>query len=129
MRYLSLDWIDAVADEAATNAHVAEAAADCSIGVTQVITDAPEGTIVYSMQVLDGQLLFAAGGAFPEHVRFEQTWDTAISVATGALNAQEAFIQGRILLTGDQQKLMDSQAIFGAMSAVFDAVRARTTYE
>ena len=54
MRYLSVDWIDAVADEAATNARVTQAAADCSIGVTQVITDAPEGTIVYSMQVLDG---------------------------------------------------------------------------
>jgi hypothetical protein len=73
--------------------------------------------------------LFAAGAAFPEDVRFEQTWDTAVSVATGALNAQEAFIQGRILLTGNQQKLMDSQAVFGAMSAVFDSVRANTSYE
>lgn len=129
MRYLSLDWIDAVADEATTNAEVAAAAAECTIGVTQVITDAPVGTIVYSLQVLDGQLLFAAGAAFPEDVRFEQTWDTAVGVATGVLNAQEAFIQGRILLTGNQQKLMDNQAVFGAMNAVFDVVRAHTTYE
>lgn len=129
MRYLSLDWIDAVADEATTNTEVAAAAAECTIGVTQVITDAPEGTIVYSLQVLDGQLLFAPGAAFPEDVRFQQTWDTAVGVATGVLNAQEAFIQGRILLTGDQQKLMDSQAVFAAMNAVFDIVRANTTYE
>jgi hypothetical protein len=124
-----LDWIDAVADAAAASAEVTAAAAECTIGVTQVITDAPDGTIVYSLQVLDGQLLFAPGAAFPEDVRFEQTWDTAVGVATGALNAQEAFIQGRILLTGDQQKLMDSQAVFGAMNAVFDIVRANTTYE
>lgn len=129
MRYLSLDWIDAVADEATTNTGVAAAAAECTIGVTQVITDAPEGRIVYSLQVLDGQLLFAPGAAFPEDVRFQQTWDTAVGVATGVLNAQEAFIQGRILLTGDQQKLMDSQAVFAAMNAVFDIVRANTTYE
>ncbi|CAB4887604.1 unannotated protein [freshwater metagenome] len=129
MRYLSLDWIDAVADEAAANPDVAAAAADCSIGVTQVVTDAPEGVVVYSLQVLDGQVLFSAGAAFPEHVRFEQTWETAVGVATGVMNAQEAFIQGRILLTGDQQKLMDNQAVFGAMSAVFDSVRAHTTYE
>jgi hypothetical protein len=129
VRYLSLDWIDAVADEAATNSEVAGAAAECTIGVTQVITDAPDGTIVYSLQVLDGQLLFAAGAAFPEDVRFEQTWETAVGVATGVLNAQEAFIQGRILLTGNQQKLMDSQAVFSAMNAVFDIVRANTTYE
>ena len=129
MRYLSLDWIDAVAVEAAGDGDVIDAAAAAEIGVTQVVTDAPEGTIIYSLQVVDGELQFGAGQAFPEHVRFEQSWDTAVGVATGALNAQEAFIQGRILLTGDQQKLMDNQPIFGAMSAVFDRVRERTEYE
>lgn len=129
VRYLSLDWIDAVAAEAAGNADVVAAAADAAIGVTQVVTGAPEGTIVYSLQVSDGTLTFSAGAAFPEDVRFEQTWETAVGVATGVLNAQEAFIQGRILLTGDQQKLMDNQTIFGAMSAVFDNVRSHTEYE
>ena len=55
--------------------------------------------------------------------------DTIENPGTGPLNAQEAFIQGRILITGDQQKLMDSQAVVGAMSAVFDSVRANTSYE
>ena len=41
----------------------------------------------------------------------------------GRLNAQEAFIGGRILLTGDQQKLIDSQPVFGALDAVFASVR------
>ena len=126
MRYLSLDWIDAVAAEAASSADVSAAVAVTDIGVTQVVTEAPEGTIVYSLQVDGGTFNFVAGPAHPEHVRFEQTWETAVEVATGTLNAQEAFIQGRILLTGDQQKLMDNQAIFGAMSAVFDRDRKST---
>jgi putative sterol carrier protein len=129
VRYLSLDWIDAVAAEAAESAEVADAATRTEIGVTQVVTDGPEGTIIYSLQVEDSTFSFAAGPAFPAHVRFEQSWDTAVQVATGALNAQEAFIQGRILLTGDQQALMDNQAIFAAMSSVFDRVRERTEYE
>ena len=129
MRYLSLDWIDAVASEAASNAAVASAAAASEIGVTQVVSDGPEGTVTYSLQVCDGVLTFAAGEADPEDVRFEQDWETAVGVATGVMHAQEAFIQGRILLTGDQQKLMDNQAIFGAMNAVFDEVRARTEYD
>ena len=128
MRYLSLDWIEAVAAEASTSNAVADAAAACSIGVTQVVTDAPEGTVIYSLQTSDGSFTFAAGPAFPEHVRFEQTWETAVGVATGTLNAQEAFIQGRILLTGDQQKLMDSQPVFTALGPVFDSVRERTDY-
>ena len=129
MRYLSLDWIDAVAAEAAGSDAVSAAAADHPIGVTQVVTDTPEGTVIYSLQTVDGRFSFGAGQAYPEDVRFEQDWETAVGVATGALNAQEAFIQGRILLTGSQQKLMDSQALFGAMGVVFDTVRERTEYE
>ncbi|MEO6125725.1 MAG: SCP2 sterol-binding domain-containing protein [Ilumatobacteraceae bacterium] len=128
MRYLSLDWIEAVAAEAAASIAVATAAASCPIGVTQVVTDAPEGTVIYSLQTHDGSFTFSAGQAFPEDVRFEQTWETAVGVATGAVNAQEAFIQGRILLIGDQQKLMDSQPLFSAMGPVFDMVRDRTEY-
>lgn len=128
MRYLSLDWIDAVAAEAATSQAVAAAAAQCPIGVTQVVTGTPEGTVIYSLQTTDGRLSFSAGQAFPEDVRFEQSWDTAVGVATGELNAQEAFIQGRILLNGNQQKLMASQQVFGAMGPVFDSVRDRTEY-
>jgi hypothetical protein len=129
VRYLSLDWIEAIAAEAAGTDAVQTAADACSIGVTQVVTSAPEGTIVYSMQVGDNGFQFSAGAAFPEDVRFEQTWETAVGVATGSINSQEAFIQGRILLTGSQQKLMENQQIFAAMSPVFDRVRERTSYE
>lgn len=129
MRYLSLDWIEAVAAEAALHPGVAVACGVCAVGITQVVTEAPDGTIIYSLQVGDGVFAFCAGAAYPEDVRFEQTWDTACGVATGAINSQEAFIQGRILLTGDQQKLMDNQQIFAAMSPVFDNVREHTSYE
>jgi putative sterol carrier protein len=59
----------------------------------------------------------------------EQAWDTAVAVATGAMNAQEAFITGRILLFGDQQALMAAQPVFGALDQIFSSVRERTRYE
>jgi putative sterol carrier protein len=58
----------------------------------------------------------------------QQTWETAVAVATGDMNAQDAFINGRILLTGNQQKLMSSQPVFRALDAVFAVVRERTEY-
>jgi hypothetical protein len=58
----------------------------------------------------------------------QQTWDTAVAVATGQMNAQDAFIGGHILFTGDQQKLVDAQPVFGALDAVFASVRQRTEY-
>lgn len=129
IRYLSLEWLDALTAEVAASAELQELAQQHTIGVTQVVTEGPEGTVVYHLQVGDGAATFGAGQAFPEDVRMEQTWDTATSVATGTLNAQEAFIKGRILLTGSQQKLMDSQPVFGALDAVFRSVRERTSYE
>jgi hypothetical protein len=51
-----------------------------------------------------------------------------VAVATGDLNAQAAFVNGHIRLYGDQQRLLDSQPVFGALDAVFHDVRQRTEY-
>ena len=59
----------------------------------------------------------------------EESWDTAVAVATGTLNAQEAFVTGQIRLRGDQQRLLDSQPLFGALDSVFTTVRAETEYD
>jgi putative sterol carrier protein len=129
IRYLSLDWIEALSDEVAASDHMREIAETHSIGVTQVVCNGPEGDVTYHLSVGDGTASFGAGPAEPEHVKMQQDWDTAVAVATGELNAQEAFIGGKILLFGDQQKLLDSQPVFGALDAVFARVRERTSYE
>ena len=129
MRYLSLDWIDAVAGAVAASDRLQDMAPAHTIGFTQVVTEGPEGDVTYHLQVEDGKVSFAAGPADPEHVRMEESWDTAVAVATGTLNAQEAFVNGHIRLRGDQQRLLDSQSLFGALDSVFTAVRAETVYE
>ena len=128
IRYLSLEWLEALTAEVAANTALQSLAQQHSIGVTQVVTGGPEGNVVYHLQVGDGIARFGAGDAEPEDVRMEQTWETAVGVATGELNAQEAFIKGRILLTGSQQRLVESQPVFGALDAVFANVRERTEY-
>lgn len=128
VRYLSLAWIDELAAEVAASTRLADLASTHRIGVTQVVTDGPEGDVTYHLQVSDGAVSFGAGAADPEDVCMRQTWETAVAVATGQLPAQEAFIGGRILLTGDQQALLDAQPVFGALDAVFASVRERTEY-
>ncbi|HWL45918.1 MAG TPA: SCP2 sterol-binding domain-containing protein [Ilumatobacter sp.] len=129
VRYLSLAWIRELTREVADSDDLAKLAGEHTIGVTQVVTDGPEGDVTYHLQVGDGVATFGAGPADPEHVRMEQSWATAVGVATGALNAQQAFITGQIRLVGDQSKLMDAQPVFAALDAVFAVVRRRTSYE
>ena len=129
IRYLSLDWINALAAEVASSDQMRTVAESHRIGVTQVVSDGPEGDITYHLLVGNGEATFAAGPAEPEDVKMEQDWTTAVAVATGELNAQEAFIGGQIRLYGDQQLLLDSQPVFGALDAVFATVRDRTIYE
>lgn len=128
VRYLSLEWIDALAEQLGASPGLATLADTVDVGVTQVVTDGPEGDVVYHLQVGGGTATLGPGAAWPEHVRLEQDWDTAVAVATGTLNAQDAFIGGRIRLTGDQQKLIEAQPVFKELDAVFTDVRQRTEY-
>lgn len=129
VRYLSLAWIRELTREVAESDALADLAGEHTVGVTQVVTGGPEGDVTYHLQVGDGQAGFGAGPADPEDVRMQQDWSTAVAVATGAMNAQEAFITGKILLFGDQQALMGSQPVFGALDSIFATVRERTRYE
>lgn len=128
VRYLSLEWIEALTREVAASSALADLASTHDVGITQVVTGGPEGKVVYHLQVGAGRAAFGPGAADPEHVRFEQEWDTAVAVATDQLNAQQAFITGRIRLFGDQQKLQDSTPVFAALDTVFTTVRQRTDY-
>jgi putative sterol carrier protein len=128
LRYLSLDWIVALGEEVERSAALREAAAGRQLAVTQVVTSGPEGDVTYHLDVDDGTVRFGPGPADDEQLRFVQDWDTAVAVATGAMNAQEAFIGGRIKLIGDQQLIMDAVPVFAALDAVFSNVRERTDY-
>ena len=128
IRYLSLDWIAELTRVVAADDALRALADVHEIGVTQVVSDGPEGDVTYHLQVADGAASFGAGAADPEHVRMEQSWEIAVAVATGALNAQEAFVNGHIRLFGDQQRLLEAQPVFGALDAVFTDVRERTEY-
>jgi hypothetical protein len=100
-----------------------------SIGVTQVVTDGPEGTVIYHLQVGNGNAAFGPGPAPDEHVRMEQSWRTAVDVATEQVPAQEVFIKGLITVTGETTRLIECAPVFAALDSAFTHVRELTTYE
>jgi hypothetical protein len=128
-RYLSLDWIDAVRDAVSESDSLRELADSHDIGVTQVVTDGPEGTVLYHLQVGDGAASFAAGPAPREHVRLEQSWDTAVGVATSTVGAHDALLKGLVRISGDTVRLLEAAPVFAALDHAFETVRESTVYE
>jgi putative sterol carrier protein len=129
VRYLSLEWFRVLSAEVERSAALREAAEHHDIAVTQVVTGGPEGDVTYHFVVGGGEASFGTGPADDEDVKMEQSWSTAVAVATGRMNAQDAFINGHIRLFGDQEKLMESRPVFGALDRVFATVGEHTRYE
>jgi putative sterol carrier protein len=128
IRYLSHEWLAALTAEIEADPTVTNAAVGHRLDVTQVVTDGPDGDIVYNLHIENDEVFFGPGSAEDEDARFVQSWDTAVAVATGALPAQEAFIKGLIKLTGDQQRLVEAQPVFAALEPIFTRVKAKTDY-
>jgi hypothetical protein len=128
MRYLSLEWMEAMQANVAASESLTQLASTNRIGVTQVVNDGPEGTIVYHLQVGDGVAEFGPGPASDENVRMEQSWQTAVDVATETVPAQEVFMKGLVKISGDPQSIMDNVAVFAALDTAFAAVRGITEY-
>jgi hypothetical protein len=123
LAYLSPDWIAALRAAAEHDDGLREAAAGRTVGFTQAV-----GDVVYHVSVRDGVLDIGAGPARPEDVRFTQPRATAVDVALGYTNAQEAFISGDIALTGDLNALREHQNFLIALDRAWHPVRARTDY-
>ena len=125
---MSADWVQAVSEAVAANTELQKLASIYSVGLTQVVTGTPHGDVVYHLQVGNGVATLVGGEASPEDVRFTEPYDTAVAVATGVLNAQEAFINGHIKFVGDHQKLIDAGDVFAVLNPIFDKIRETTDY-
>jgi len=126
--YLSAEWIDRLRELAVADESLAEISQGMTMTLQQVVTDAPWGTATYYLH-FDDAIYVQAGEASQADVTFTQDWTTSVGVATGEINALDAFRDGRVELTGDPTVLSAAQPVFQELDRVFTALRAETVYE
>jgi putative sterol carrier protein len=72
-----------------------------------VVTDGPDGDITYYWIVSDGRLTENRLGTLEDsEVTMTETYDDAMAMQKGELDANAAFMQGKVKVTGDVGKLM-----------------------
>jgi putative sterol carrier protein len=72
-----------------------------------VVTGTPDGDVHYYWLLENGKLQESKLGDLPDaEVTLTQTYDDAMKIQKGELDANAAFMQGRVKVTGNMAKLM-----------------------
>lgn len=102
-KWLTQEWLD-------ESTRLAEGQPDrpgASARLQYVITDGPGGDVTYYWIVVDGRLVESRLGRLEDaEVTLSETYDDAQAIQRGELDANAAFMQGRIKVAGDVAKLM-----------------------
>src|ERR1700722_12073337 len=118
-KWLTQEWLD-------ENTQLAVDQPDrpgASARLQYVITDGPDGDIAYYWIVVDGHLVENRLGELDDaEVTLTETYDDAMAIQKGELDANSAFMQGKIKVTGDVAQLMALLPI--TMSPEFAAFQA-----
>lgn len=113
VKYLSEEWAKEVTSLLQSSEAVTNAARGQTTTIQQVITDVPDGgEVTYQLKLNDGVPEVILGEAQGPEATVTQTYETSVAIDTGTLNAQAAFMQGKLKIQGNIMKLMQLQGLF-----------------
>ncbi len=123
VKFLSDEWAEAL--KAALNADEAfrTAAAASSARIQQVITQ-DAGETRYWIVIADGTIDMGIGDLDTVDATITESYESAVALSTGELNAVTAFMTGKIKIAGNMAMLLGLQ---GALSRLPAAMRSIQT--
>jgi putative sterol carrier protein len=102
-KYLTQEWLDQGRELAKDQPERAGASAK----MQYVVSGGPEGDIKYYWVLEDGKLLESQLGEIAEpDFTMTSTYDDSVAIAKGTLDANAAFMQGKMKVAGNTGKLM-----------------------
>lgn len=102
-KWLTQEWLDETRGMAESQPERPGASAR----MQYVVTGGPEGDVKYYWVLENGHLLESALGELPDaEVTLTQSYEDAMKIQQGELDANAAFMQGRVKVTGNMGKLM-----------------------
>ena len=102
-KFLSQEWHD----ETRKLAESQPERPGASARMQYVVTAGPDGDIRYYWVLENGKLLESSLGELEDaEITLTQSYEDAVAIQKGELDANAAFMQGRVKVTGDIAKLM-----------------------
>ena len=126
-KYLSQEWHDIAKELAQTFPDRAGATAR----MAYVVSGAPDGDIKYYQVIENGKVLEQSTGELADaDFTMNVSWDDSVKVQKGDLDANAAFMQGRMKVTGNMGKLMALMPLTMSpeYKAIQEQIRTQTDY-
>lgn len=115
-KFLTEEWAQEMTSALNASDDFQNAAASQQTKLQQVVTDAPDGGEGRYYFSLDGGKADVGVGDIAEpDATITQNYETAVAINKSELNAQQAFMQGKLKISGNMMKLMQLQGVFNAM--------------
>ena len=128
-RYLSPAWIADLDALVAADPTLGRVALTTRLEVAVRVTGTPDGDVAYSLRAVAGVISVGSGGTDGADVELTTDYATARAIATNTMNAQVAFLSGRLRLEGDLDRLIACQPVFAALDAAVTALRDKTAFD
>jgi putative sterol carrier protein len=116
VKFLTEEWASTMTEKLNSSDEFKQAASGQSVKLQQVVTDTPDGGEGKYYFTLDGGSADVGIGEVSDaEATISQNYETAVAINKQELNAQNAFMQGKLKISGNMMKLMQLQGVFNAM--------------
>ena len=123
VKFLSEEWAQEVTNALNSSDEFQSAAAGQQVKLQQVIQDTPEGgEQKYYFELDGGKVNVGLGELADAEATLTQSYDVAVAIVKQELNAQNAFMQGKLKISGNMMKLMQLQGVFNAMPKAVEGI-------
>ena len=123
VKFLTEEWASTMTDALNSSDDFKKAAAGQQVKLQQVVTDTPDGgETKYYFTLSDGSAEVSLGELSDAEATLTQSYDTAVAITKQELNAQNAFMQGKLKISGNMMKLMQLQGVFNAMPKAAEGI-------
>lgn len=122
VKFLSEEWASAITEALGSSDDFKKAATGQQAKLQQVVTDAPSGEVKYYLDISDGSATVALGELDGAEATITQNYDTGKAIAQRELNAQNAFMQGKLKIAGNMMKIMQLQGVISALDKATESV-------